>query len=544
VTRNHQLIASLRALVAGCAAFRSLTDPARRIELTGASVESRALVLAALQDATRQRFAVIVPGDASIDDFTSALRLFHRDPNCVLAYPSPALSPYQDVTPSLGVTRDEIRALGSLVREESDTLIVPVRALFTRVPRAEAFAARIVHLAEGAELDMRELLERLVENGFVRTDLVGEAGEFAFRGGILDLFPPNTARPVRVELFGDTIETLRWFDVETQRSEEASGPLAALPMTQFPATRPLRQKVARQLSLDFMDPHFKRDVAEKIERLNENGTFPGIENYLPLVADSVSIIEVLREWTVAIVEPDQTTMAVAKFESLLRNEFEGAAEKGRAVYPPERLLTPGVDVLNFLGGARLAMSEVHIKPAAGVTEAPGRERPSRPAVSFPSLGVEMEELRLEAASPSSPLTWPPATTAAASRSFSPPPRAAARKSNVCSRNSTSPSPTIRRRRARSWPSPPARWPEASTSRSSGSPSTPSGISSSRLHRLALAAGSGRPRPSSPTSATSRRATSSSMSTTASAASSDCSASPSAPPSARSWRSSTPAAASC
>ncbi len=396
MTRNHQLIASLRALVAGCAAFRSLTDPARRIELTGASVESRALVLAALQDATRQRFAVIVPGDASIDDFTSALRLFHRDPNCVLAYPSPALSPYQDVTPSLGVTRDEIRALGSLVREESDTLIVPVRALFTRVPRAEAFAARIVHLAEGAELDMRELLERLVENGFVRTDLVGEAGEFAFRGGILDLFPPNTARPVRVELFGDTIETLRWFDVETQRSEEASGPLAALPMTQFPATRPLRQKVARQLSLDFMDPHFKRDVAEKIERLNENGTFPGIENYLPLVADSVSIIEVLREWTVAIVEPDQTTMAVAKFESLLRNEFEGAAEKGRAVYPPERLLTPGVDVLNFLGGARLAMSEVHIKPAAGVTEAPGRERPSRPAVSFPSLGVEMEELRLEA----------------------------------------------------------------------------------------------------------------------------------------------------
>ncbi|MCU1348715.1 MAG: trcF, partial [Acidobacteria bacterium] len=236
VPRNDALIASIRAQVRKSSPFRNLIERVgtRRTEITGASVEARALLLATLQETRKQRIAVIVPGDASIDDFHNALQLFAVDAQCVSVYPSPALSPYQDVGPSLGVTREEIRALGMLLDLTADILIVPVRALFARLPRPEEFRGRILHLSEGKELDTRELLQTLVENGFVRTDLVGESGEFAFRGGILDLFPPNTPRPVRVELFGDTIESLRWFEVETQRSDDASGVVTVFPMTQFP----------------------------------------------------------------------------------------------------------------------------------------------------------------------------------------------------------------------------------------------------------------------------------------------------------------------
>src|SRR5204863_8906985 len=131
--------------------------------------------------------------------------------------------------------------------------------------------------------------------GFVRTDLVGESGEFAFRGGILDLFPPNTAKRIRVELFGDTIDSLRWFDVETQRSADAAGVVTVLPMTQFANTRETRSVLSRRLSLDFMDPLFKRDIADKIERLAENGTFPGIEHYLPVVSDAVTFTDYLGD---------------------------------------------------------------------------------------------------------------------------------------------------------------------------------------------------------------------------------------------------------
>jgi transcription-repair coupling factor (superfamily II helicase) len=393
--RNDRLLAQVRAELARTKAFRAIGKriAEERLDITGAAVEARALLLATLQDSTAQRMAIVVPGDAAIDDFESSLKLFHRDPQCVSSYPSPSLSPYQDLSPSLGVARNEIRALGMLIDRSVDVLLVPARALFSRLPHAEEFAARVVRVAEGDELDLRVLLERLVENGFVRTDLVGEAGEFAFRGGILDLFPPNTAKPVRVELFGDTVDSLRWFDVETQRSEEASGPVTVLPMTQFPVTQPMRSALARRLSLDFNDPIYKRDLSDKIERINENGTFPGMEHYLPVATNTVSFFYYLdpAEWMLALIEPDQITTNVAKFESLLSNEYEAASEKGRAVYRPEKLTTAGTDVLALLGTARIAFSEVHVgAPSDRRRDAAGQ------AGGTPALQPDFEELRLRA----------------------------------------------------------------------------------------------------------------------------------------------------
>src|SRR3954467_11782580 len=388
IERNEKLTAKVRAELARTKAFKAIGKRVEdgRVDVTGAAVEARALCLATLPDVTKKRIAVVVPGDAAIDDFEASLKLFHREARCVSGYPSPSLSPYQDLSPSLGVVRNEIRALGMLIDRSVEILIVPARALFSRLPRPGEFASRVVTLAEGDELEMRELLERMVENGFVRTDLVGEAGEFAFRGGILDLFPPNTAKPVRVELFGDTVDSLKWFEVETQRSEDESGPVSILPMTHFPVTKAMRSALGRRLSLDFMDPLFKRDVADKIDRLNENGTFPGIEHYVPVAAETVSFLEYLdpAEWMFALIEPDQITTNVAKFESVLRMEYDAAAEKGRAVYPPEKLTTAGTEVLGFLGAARLAFSEVHVG------------RPSRAGETPAVPGGEFEEFRLRA----------------------------------------------------------------------------------------------------------------------------------------------------
>jgi transcription-repair coupling factor (superfamily II helicase) len=385
--RHEPLISELRARVRRARFFSKLTAETA-VDVTGATVEARALLIAALQDEHRRPVAVITPGDAASSDFEAALRLFHRDPQCVSVYPAPSLSPYQDVAPSLGVVREEIRALGMLIDSSADVLVVPTRALFQRLPRAEDFRARIVRLVEGEDLDMRSLLEQLVENGFVRTDLVGEAGEFAFRGGILDLFPPNAAEPVRVELFGDTIDSLRWFDVETQRSGDSSGPVTVFPVTQFPVTKDVRQKLARRISLDFMDPHFKRDVADKIEKLQENGTFAGIEHYVPVAMESVTFAEFIRDWDVILIEPDQITSSIARYESLLRNEYELAAEKGRAVYAPEKLVAPGPEVLSFIGGARLSFSEVHI--ARSITPKPA------PDAGSGETGAPSGELRLRA----------------------------------------------------------------------------------------------------------------------------------------------------
>ncbi|HUP60102.1 MAG TPA: transcription-repair coupling factor [Thermoanaerobaculia bacterium] len=403
--RDDKLIHRLRARVSSAPFFSRLSGEAR-IDVTGASVEARALIIAALQDHHRRPVAVITPGDAAVDDFESALSLFHRDPHCVSVYPSPSLSPYQDVAPSLGVVREEIRALGMLIDGSVDVLIVPSRALFQRLPAADAFRERIVRLAEGDELDVRALLEKLVENGFVRTDLVGEAGEFAFRGGILDLFPPNTASPVRVELFGDTIESLRWFDAESQRSADKADAVTVYPITQFPITRETRQRIAKRLSIDFMNPLFKRDVADKIERLQESGTFPGVEHYVPVAVENVTFADYIRDWDLILIEPDQITTTIAKYESLLRSEYEAAAEKGRAVYAPEQFVAPGVQILDFIGQARVSFSELHVgapvpspPPRGGEGQGEGATRGTAPHPNpLPAGGERGLELRLHASS--------------------------------------------------------------------------------------------------------------------------------------------------
>ncbi|HYM60869.1 MAG TPA: transcription-repair coupling factor [Thermoanaerobaculia bacterium] len=369
IERNDALIADVRRFVAKSGVLRTLTTAGdgRQRNVTGASVELRALLLATLHEVTGKRIAVIMPGDAAVEDFATALRLFHRDPLRVSVYPSPSLSPYQDIGPSLGVARDEIRAMALLADRQVDILIVPVRALFSRLPKSDHFRSRLMRLAAGADIDVHQVLQTLVENGFVRTDLVGESGELAFRGGILDLFPPSTPKPVRIELFGDTIESLRWFDIETQRSEESIEAVTVVPMTQFPLTPEVRTALARRLSLDFNDPHFKRDLAEKIDRLAENGTFPGIEHYLPVAAETVGLSEYLEpegEWLTALVEPDQISTTVARYESLLRAEYETAAEKGHAVYAPERLVTPGDRIVQVTERSPLALSEVHIASSA------------------------------------------------------------------------------------------------------------------------------------------------------------------------------------
>ena len=90
IHRNDSLIVQLRRELKAIPAFQRLLDPAR-IDVTGLAVEARALTIATLQESAGRRIAIIVPGDAAIDDFESALRLFHRDPRCVSAYPSPSL---------------------------------------------------------------------------------------------------------------------------------------------------------------------------------------------------------------------------------------------------------------------------------------------------------------------------------------------------------------------------------------------------------------------------------------------------------------------
>ncbi|MDQ5856828.1 MAG: hypothetical protein M3542_00930, partial [Acidobacteriota bacterium] len=132
-------------------------------------------------------------------------RVFHA--------PAPALTPYQRIPPSLKARRDEFALLSALGRRDGvQAIVLPARALFTRLPAAERLATMSVSLEEGQEISLPGLVSRLTRVGYRRADLVIETGDLAVRGGLFDVFAPDRDLPLRVELDGDRIASLRVFD--------------------------------------------------------------------------------------------------------------------------------------------------------------------------------------------------------------------------------------------------------------------------------------------------------------------------------------------
>ena len=137
----------------------------------------------------------------------------------VFRAPAPSLTPFQRIPPSLKARRDEFALLSAFASPGSvDAAVFPARSLFARLPDPSRFAALAVRLEVGGEVSLPRLASLLTSVGYRRGDLVIETGDLAVRGGLFDVFPPDRDLPVRVELEGDRIASLRVFDPDTQRS--------------------------------------------------------------------------------------------------------------------------------------------------------------------------------------------------------------------------------------------------------------------------------------------------------------------------------------
>ena len=158
----------------------------------------------------------------------------------VLEFPAWDCLPYDRVSPHATVVAQRMMALARLARvkgrERPAVLLTPVNAILQRVPPRETLARQSLSAAPGNLLAMSGVIQWLELNGFTRSGTVREAGDYAVRGGIVDLFAPGMADPVRLDFFGDTLESIRSFDPETQRTTEELRTLDLVPMAEFQLT--------------------------------------------------------------------------------------------------------------------------------------------------------------------------------------------------------------------------------------------------------------------------------------------------------------------
>jgi transcription-repair coupling factor (superfamily II helicase) len=302
---------------------------------------------------------VLVPREADALTWMEAARLFGREEG-VVYFPAPSLTPYQETETSLMVRAQESVALDCVASGRLTTVVATPRALFRRLPGREDFLRSVLTIRPNEDHPIEEVVAHLTRHGFRRTDLVYEVGDFAVRGGILDFFPPGEETPIRLDLFGDTVESIRWFDPQSQRSEDTLDSIRVLPLSLFPAGADEARQLADLLSGgQTADPDWGPEAAELLEALRTRGEFPGWENYLPLLArETVSLPEVLGQPLIFAVDPPALEGEVVHHAERLEADFAARREHGRLAVPPEMLEEPAERVREMLETAALRLRDL------------------------------------------------------------------------------------------------------------------------------------------------------------------------------------------
>ena len=345
--------------LAASPAMRALVDAARAggARATHLPIAAAAWVADLLAEALERPALVVVPHESDARLWLEALRLVGVGDSGV-SFPAPSLSPYQEADASLQVRAEELVALDRARSGDLAALVTTPRALFRRLPDPDRID-RVV-LERGAEVATDELARRLAGLGYRRTDLVTEVGDFAVRGGVFDLWPPGEAEPLRLDLLGSELESLRRFDAESQRSGETVGAVVARPLELFRAGDDSARRLAEVLR-EALGEDLDFEASSHLAALEEGRGFPGWENFLPLAeARTFRLDEILPGALRVVVDPDAVAAEVDRHEERLHLEHETRREHGRFAVAPELLEHPAIAVRELLAGPALT-----IEPLAG-----------------------------------------------------------------------------------------------------------------------------------------------------------------------------------
>lgn len=289
----------LLALLAQRPEFRRLLEQLRKGEglpaLTGITESARPFVIATLASALKQPLLVVVDDEGQANMMVESLKAFVQQPNDVLCLPDRDALPYERLISDALTTQQRMQAMIALAEREHNAIVVcSARVLTQLVIPPQELAATLYQLQPGQEIDLSLMLEHLYNLGYEPVAEVEEPGQFSHRGGIVDLFPPTLPRPVRIEFFGDEIESLRTFDQETQRSLNPTASCVIGPAREaLPVRGPEAVKELEQLRSDMLHRECEERWKHDLEELRQRHSFEDIAFYLPYLHDPATVLDYL-----------------------------------------------------------------------------------------------------------------------------------------------------------------------------------------------------------------------------------------------------------
>ena len=365
----------------------ALLAPGRALTLANVAEGAEGLVTSDLARAIAARpkppaisLAVVCRDGPRMQQLARALEFFAPDLS-VMQFPARDCQPYDRVSPHGAVLAQRLTTLARLARLEGSEkpliVLTTVNAIVQRVPARDAVAAQALSVAPGNVVPMDSIVAWLEHNGYTRSSTVREPGEYAVRGGILDLFPAGLDQPVRFDFFGDSLESIRSFDAETQRTLLDMRSLDLVPISEFQLVTESIRRFRMGYVAEFGAP--ERDDA-LYEAVSEGRRHPGMEHWLPLFQEKMgTLFDYLGDAPIAI-EPQGEDAARERFRQIT-DYYEARREAqehpgGGAIYkplPPDRLYLTEDEWGKRLGEAALArLTQFSVPEDSGVIDAGAR----------------------------------------------------------------------------------------------------------------------------------------------------------------------------
>lgn len=333
------LIAPLEELEVFERAKRHLRYEKSHLNISGViETQTGHLIYSLLNDFIK---VIIAPNEKKAKEITDDLKLYEGER--VLFYPSKDLIFYSADVHSNDITKARMVAIEKILNEEPITLVMSVEALIDPLVPKSVMQEYWLKFHIGQELDYTQLSKKLVFMGYERVDIVEGRGQFAIRGGILDIYPMNHEEMYRIELWGDEIDTIRLVNQETQRTVKSVEDLCILPAREVVVneTSIQRAKIAIQKDYEKLYQQFKKvdnlDAARELTRTKELllekveyfGNFNGIEGNVFYYYDKcVSILDYLEQPYIVLIEPTHVKDRINGMKHEYMDSMQTRLEKG------------------------------------------------------------------------------------------------------------------------------------------------------------------------------------------------------------------------
>jgi transcription-repair coupling factor (superfamily II helicase) len=338
----RELFADVEKSAAFARAVTRVKGGAAGIRVSGLTPTGKALFYPLLHRATARPLIVTVADNRALDDLLPVARAMGEltsatSPEAVVGLPAYDVLPFENQSPHPEIQEARATALWKIATGAASLVVTPVTATVMRLRGAGFYSdlARVVR--RGEMVDPEQLIEHLRIVGYNQVDVVEMPGEFAHRGGLLDVYSPELDRPVRIELFGDEVESIRKFDPGTQRSAATTEEVVLLPLTETP----VEEETLAAINARLVGGRLTGDeeVIEETVRATGVAVFPGWELYAPIVDSRENVFDLLTGAVILLDEPDALQEAHDAWWTKVTEAHERSLI-GNLVRPEDLFLTP------------------------------------------------------------------------------------------------------------------------------------------------------------------------------------------------------------